>query len=150
MPPGLDGRRRRLTAVTRARRTAAWALTIVTLVSPLAACQSTPAASDTPDEGGVVAFVDDTSEGGDSALLEGTLALDSGCLTVVSTLDGSRVLPVFRQAAVAWDGTTLQVDGGSYVVGDTISLSGGYSPQPVSAAYVPADCEFDQAFHVAT
>lgn len=123
---------------------------MVMLMWSLAACQGAPSASDAPDRGGVVAFVEDTSEGGDSALLEGTLALDSGCLTVVSVLDDSRVLPVFKRAAVTWDGTTLQVSGGSYVVGDTISLAGGYAPEPVSTAYVPADCKSDQAFHVAT
>ncbi|NKY39907.1 hypothetical protein [Cellulomonas septica] len=98
-------------------------------------------------EGGPVAYVTPSSDGGDAALLEGTVSVTDVCLTVVDEL-GQRWLPVFQRPRTTWDGTTLTYDGTSYTDGGHIRLGGG-SGSTDSADYVPDGCEFDLAFSVA-
>ncbi|GCD19425.1 hypothetical protein ACFO3K_00460 [Cellulomonas algicola] len=99
-------------------------------------------------EGGPVAYVTPSSDGGDAALLEGTVSVTDVCLTVVDEL-GQRWLPVFQRPRTTWDGTTLTYDGTSYTDGGHIRLGGGGSGSTDSTDYAPDGCEFDLAFYVA-
>lgn len=99
-------------------------------------------------EGGPVAYVTPRSDGGDAALLEGTVSVTDVCLTVVDEL-GQRWLPVFQRPRTTWDGTTLTYGGTGYTDGSRIRLGGGGSGSTDSADYAPDGCEFDLAFYVA-
>lgn len=85
-----------------------------------------------------------TEPGGDGALLEGTLDLQDGCLVVLPSWEGfdeelPPVVPVLPIAVTSWDGTTLEVNGESSAVGDSISLGGGYR-QVEGDWFVPEGC----------
>lgn len=88
---------------------------------------------------------------GNMASLEGTLAVDEGCLQVEGR-DGSAAVPVLPAALTSWDGDTLTWDGKDYALGDTISLSGGgATAKTLSDAteyYVPDACAGRAAFQV--
>ncbi|GAB2610360.1 hypothetical protein GCM10027067_22230 [Pseudactinotalea suaedae] len=85
-----------------------------------------------------------TESGGDGALLEGTLALQDGCLVVLRSYEGldddlPPVVPVLPIAVTTWDGTTLTINGESAAVGELISVGGGYRPE-TGDWFVPDGC----------
>lgn len=76
-------------------------------------------------------------QGGDWALLEGTVRLVDGCLLVEQDDLGERYLVYFPDDEVAWSRDGLVYAESTYGAGDGIALAGG-----VAADYrpVPADC----------
>lgn len=77
-----------------------------------------------------------TGEGGDGALLEGTVQLDDGCF-VVEANAGERFLVYFPEDEVKWSDEGLGYAGATYGSGDSIAVGGGASS--VSRP-VPSDC----------
>lgn len=71
-----------------------------------------------------VGTYDATGEGGDAALLEGTVRLDGGCF-LVETAVGGRFLVAFPRDEVAWRDGGLRRAGRTYAAGDRIALAGG-------------------------
>lgn len=65
-------------------------------------------------------------EGGDAALLEGTVRLIDGCF-VVEQDPGGRYLPFFPEDEVTWSDAGLRYGGNTYGEGDVIALGGGAS-----------------------
>ncbi|MFW2513226.1 hypothetical protein ACNI3K_05560 [Demequina sp. SO4-13] len=95
-------------------------------------------------EGAPVATWEWNAEGADQALLEGELALEDGCVYVVSS-DGLRTLPVFPVDRVGWDADaeTLTYGGAEFEMGDAIAAGGGWTAPPESAI-IPDGCEPDE------
>lgn len=112
----------------------------------LSAC-STPAGGTGIVEGGPVAYVTPSNDGGDSALLEGTVQMSDSCVVIVDEL-GQTWLPTFQRPRTTWDGTTLTYNGRPYTDGSSISLGGGYNNQPLDADYAPQGCDVDGVFYV--
>lgn len=77
-----------------------------------------------------------TGEGGDGALLEGTVRLEDGCLYVEAST-GERFLAYFPEDEVEWSDRGLRFGGSTYGSGDSIALSGGTSS---ATRPVPPDC----------
>lgn len=77
-----------------------------------------------------------TGEGGDGALLEGTVRLEDGCLFVEAST-GGRFLAYFPEDEVEWRDEGLRYDGTTYGSGDSIVLGGGTSS---ATRPVPSDC----------
>jgi hypothetical protein len=78
-------------------------------------------------------------EGGDGALLEGTVQLVDGCFFVeVST--GERFLVYFPEDEVEWTDEGLGYAGSTYGAGDDIALGGGGSS---ASRPEPSDCRED-------
>jgi hypothetical protein len=75
-------------------------------------------------------------EGGDGALLEGTVRLEDGCLFVEASAD-ERFLAYFPDDEVEWSGRGLRYGGSTYGSGDSIALGGGTSS---ATRPVPSDC----------
>ncbi|WP_210651429.1 hypothetical protein [Nocardioides sp. SYSU D00065] len=67
-----------------------------------------------------------TGEGGDGALLEGTVRLADGCFLVESTTS-ERFLVYFPGNEVGWSDKGLRYAGTTYGAGDSIVLGGGAS-----------------------
>lgn len=94
-------------------------------------------------------------DGGDSALLEGTLMDAGGCL-YVETPEGQSVIPILPAGQVSWDGQVLEIDQRAVEkqtveVGGSISVGGGYRTGGVSDYPVPEDCPDDfEHFQVAS
>jgi hypothetical protein len=93
-----------------------------------------------------VALWGPSTGGGDSALLEGILTVEGGCVYVVDAF-GRRWLPVFNEDRVGWDGETLRTPDGAFVDGDGITVGGGVvvesappSWEPPDEMHVPASC----------
>lgn len=99
-------------------------------------------------EGGPVAYVAASSDGGDDALLEGSLKVSDSCVVIVDEF-GQTLLPIFQRPRTAWDGTTLTYNGKPYTEGSSISLGGGYYDEPRDADYAPQECDIDGVFYVA-
>ncbi|WP_134767805.1 hypothetical protein [Nocardioides sp. 1609] len=78
-------------------------------------------------------------EGGNGALLEGTVRVVDGCLTVVRG-DGEAYLPFFPDDEVRWNGGRLDYLGETFGDGDAIALGGGVSGI-VEGATVPENCD---------
>lgn len=75
-------------------------------------------------------------EGGDGALLEGTVQLVDGCFFVeVST--GERFLVYLPEDEVEWSDERLRYASSTYGAGDSIALGGGVSS---ASRPVPSDC----------
>ena len=127
------------------RAAAASAGAVIALL--LSAC-STPTGGTGIVEGGPVAYLTPSSDGGDSALLEGTLKVSDSCVVIVDPT-GRTLLPIFQRPRTTWDGTTLTYNGRPYTDGSSISLGGGYNDEPVDADYVPEECDVDGVFYVA-
>lgn len=127
---------------------AAVGLTVGTVLAlALAAC-SGPEGGTGIVEGGPVAYVAASSDGGDDALLEGTLKVSDSCVVIVDEF-GQTLLPIFQRPGTAWDGTTLTYNGKPYTDGSSISLGGGYYDEPRDADYAPQGCDIDGVFYVA-
>ena len=99
------------------------------------------------DKGGPVAYVEDVSGSGMDALLDGTLEVRDTCIVVLR--EGHSTLPVFEKPRTAWDGTTLSYEGRSFVDGAPIRLGGG-EVDPSVADYLPAECDYEAVFLVAS
>lgn len=97
-------------------------------------------------EGGPVAYVEERSDEGMDALLEGTVEVSDSCVLVRDEFDQTW-LPVFQRPRTTWDGTTLTYGGNRYTDGSRIRLGGG-GIDAQSADYVPGECTFDEAFLV--
>lgn len=81
-----------------------------------------------------VGTYDATGEGGDAALLEGTVGLDDGCF-LVETASRERFLVAFPRDEVAWRDGGLRYAGTTYAAGDRIALGGGTGAErPVPSA----------------
>ena len=80
-----------------------------------------------------------TGDGGDAALLEGTVRLLDSCFTVEQRGVRDGFLPLFPDDEVAWSGGRLDYDGKTYGEGDAIALGGGESGI-VDGATIPDDC----------
>lgn len=93
-----------------------------------------------------MAYVEERSEEGMDALLEGTVVVSDSCITVRDELDQAW-LPIFQRPRTTWDGTTLTYDGKRYSDGGDIRLGGG-GVDAQSADYAPSDCDYDEAFLV--
>lgn len=84
-------------------------------------------------------------DGGDAALLDGTLVLAGGCFYVMPA-DGKRVLAVFPVDEVETDGNTLTYSDVEYVDGDPISVGGGAlsgGSEVRAEAVMPESCDSD-------
>ncbi|WP_182113426.1 MULTISPECIES: hypothetical protein [unclassified Actinotalea] len=101
----------------------------------LSAC-STPAGGTGTAEGGPVAYVTPSSDGGDSALLEGTVQVSDSCVVIADEF-GQTWLPIFQRPRTTWDGTTLTYNRRPYTDGSSISLGGGFNEEPLDADYAP-------------
>ena len=71
-----------------------------------------------------VATYEAYGDGGDLALLEGSLVVDADCVYVLGP-DGGRLLPVFPSDEVRRTGDTVELRGDELSDGDEVSLSGG-------------------------
>ena len=112
----------------------------------LSAC-STPEGGTGIVEGGPVAYVTPSNDGGDSALLEGTLRVSDASVVIVDDL-GQTWLPIFQRPRTTWDGTTLTYNGAPHTDGGSISLGGGFNDEPLEADYAPQGCDVDGVFYV--
>ena len=110
---------------------------LATVPLSLLCAASASCTADTSDEvSRHVGTYEATGEGGDGALLEGTVQLDDGCFLVEAT-DGERVVVYFPEDEVEWREDGLKYAGSTYRTGDSIALGGGGS----SASWpVPVDC----------
>lgn len=123
-------------------------LTVGTVLAlALAAC-SGPEGGTGIVEGGPVAYVAASSDGGDDALLEGTLKVSDSCVVIVDEF-GQTLLPIFQRPRTERDGTTLTYNGKPYTDGSSISLGEGYYDEPRDADYAPQECDIDGVFYVA-
>lgn len=77
-----------------------------------------------------------TGEGGDGALLEGTVRLEDGCFLVEAST-GERFLTYFPEDEVEWSDEGLRYGGSTYGSGDSIALGGGIASD---SRPVPSDC----------
>jgi hypothetical protein len=75
-------------------------------------------------------------EGGDGALLEGTVRIVEGCFLVQQDT-GGRYLPFFPEGEVRWSNGGLNYNGEDYGDGDAIALGGGASGK---LEPLPANC----------
>lgn len=116
------------------------------VIALLSAC-SAPAGGTGIVEGGPVAYVTPRSDGGDDALLEGTVQVSDSCVVIVDEL-GQTWQPIFQRPRTTWDGTTLTYNGRPYTDGSSISLGGGYNDEPKEADYAPEVCDVDGVFYV--
>lgn len=111
-------------------------------------CSTTPPEADTGSP--AASYVRTSSWGeGDSALLEGTVTLEDGCLTVVDAA-GQAVVPIFP-TDFSWseESGSLSGLGHTFSVGDPVSLGGGYVDAPPSVAeHLPRSCAGTQYFIV--
>jgi hypothetical protein len=83
-----------------------------------------------------VGIYEATGEGGDAALLEGTVQLDDGCFFVEAST-GERFLVYFPEDEVEWSDEGLRYAGSPYGTGDSIALGGGGSSDSLP---VPSEC----------
>lgn len=89
-------------------------------------------------------------EGGNAALLEGTLTHEDDCF-YVDTPEGERFLPVFPSDSVETHGSTLTYAGTGFEPGQGIALGGGETPRTADiaeAADIPSGCAEDVALWV--
>lgn len=84
--------------------------------------------------------------GSDSALLKGTLVLDSGCLYVEAP-DGTDWIPAFPEDEVEWEDGRLLYQGSSYGQGDEIGLGGG-DGNPLDGVTKPESCRDTDVWQV--
>ncbi len=81
-----------------------------------------------------------SADGGDGALLEGTVRVVGGCLTVRQGDAGDAFLPLFPDDEVRWSRGRLDYDGQSYSDGDAIALTGGSSGW-LDEVVIPKSCD---------
>jgi len=97
-----------------------------------------------------VATYEPHGEGGNTALLEGTLTHEDDCF-YVDTTDGERFVPIFPTGSVETSGSTLTYAGADYAPGQGIALGGGESPRTADVAReanMPTGCAQDVALWV--
>jgi hypothetical protein len=119
------------------------ALTTLLLVT-LAACGS---GAEAPED---AATYEPHGEGGNAALLEGTLTHEGDCF-YVDTTEGERFLPIFPSDSVETSGSTLTYADTAFEPGEGIALGGGETPRTADiaeAANVPSGCDQDVALWV--
>ncbi|MHA7277672.1 hypothetical protein ACX80O_14300 [Arthrobacter sp. Hz1] len=130
---------------------------------PVATGSTTPSSKPTPTTtvptpttpvaaGSPLATYTPFGEGGDAALLTGTLVLEDGCLYIEAS-DTTRVLAYFPDTAVSWSDGVLSFFGTDYELGQEISVGGGGSivPGPVenpTSFFAPETCEPDSQWTV--
>lgn len=85
---------------------------------------------------GHVGTYEATGEGGDGALLEGTVRVNDGCFFVEAST-GERFLVYFPDDEVEWSDEGLRYGASTFETGDSIALGGGVSS---ASRPVPSDC----------
>ncbi|WP_154795878.1 hypothetical protein [Occultella kanbiaonis] len=145
-----------MVTVIRSGTTALLACALAVAVSACAGGSGEPSDADRPDA--LATWAAEDAEGGDEALLVGTLVLDGGCLVVRTEVpleaDPSQpmeVTPVFPWPEVQWDGQTLRLQGMSVMVGEQIELGGGLGSGPLredNRVEIPETCPAEQFFYV--
>lgn len=104
------------------------------------------AAAGLPDSGPLAMYP--RPDAGMDALLEGTLRVVDGCVTVESA-DAASVVPVFPVGDATWSDDTLTRRGETYRSGDAIALGGGFSAgTTMEGAYIPEGCASLELFTV--
>lgn len=114
----------------------------------VASCAADADVGDLDADGSPVARYDWVpADGGDSALMEGTLELIDGCVYIVGSGDaeGLTTVPVFPRALTSWDTAeqVLTYAGRDYALGDAVSAGGGWGP-PTEDMTIPDACEPDE------
>ncbi|TDE88347.1 hypothetical protein EXU48_23525 [Occultella glacieicola] len=142
--------------MVRTSATAALACALTLAVGACSAGPAEPSEDDRPDA--LATWSAQDAEGGDGAVLVGTLELAGGCLVVRTEVpleaDPSQpmeVTPVFPWPEVEWDGQTLRVQGMSVTVGERIELGGGLGSVPLredERVEIPENCPAEQFFYV--
>lgn len=115
----------------------------------LGGCSSSTAPPEPDTESPAASYVRTSEWGeGDSALLDGTMTLDNGCLTVVDEA-GLATVPIFP-TDFSWNDESSSLSGFGHTlsVGDSISLGGGYVQTPSVAEHLPTSCAGSQYFIV--
>jgi len=137
---------RTITWSTRASWVALAAATIA-----FAGCSSSSTPPEADPESPAASYMRTSRWGeGDTALLEGIVALENGCFTLVDDA-GQVIVPVFP-TDFTWDDEAGELSGfgHTFSAGDSVSLGGGYHQMPPSssAEHIPSGCEGDQYFMV--
>lgn len=112
----------------------------IAVVAALGACASAPP----PEPPADVAYHDSATGPRDeqpAAELAGILVRDDGC-TYVDQGDGNRVVPVFPDLGIRWEGRSLVVGRHTYPLGDEVSFGGGGT---LDVGTVPSACDSDAA-----
>ena len=105
----------------------------------MSGCTGAPEPAPAPGEEPVASYVP-AGEGGDSALLTGTLHVADNCLTVTDELHQTWV-PVFPRNETTWTAGTLNYANSSYTPGETIELRGGATEvDPDPDLFIPDSC----------
>lgn len=90
-----------------------------------------------------------SSDGGDMALLTGTLSFAEDCLFVVND-EGASVVPVFPRGTATWNGevlaVTTSIDNVSGRIADTVELAGGYRDEWPGSSPIPAGCSAEALY----
>src|SRR5699024_12758310 len=117
---------RTITWSTRASWVALAAATIA-----FAGCSSSSTPPEADPESPAASYMRTSRWGeGDTALLEGIVALENGCFTVVDDA-GQVIVPVFP-TDFTWDDEAGELSGfgHTFSAGDSVSLGGGYHQMP--------------------
>lgn len=128
-------------------------LAIITIATMLFACGEQQSSEPNGQGGEVsagdaVAQYERAGEGGDDALLEGTLRHVNGCLIVES--DGGRiVIPAFPYNEVTWNGVTFSWEDASFEVGEHVRFAGGYTSSAPSFVTIPHSCDASGDYFIA-
>lgn len=126
----------------------AWFTVIVAAIALGGCSESTPPDADTESPAASYVRTSDWGEG-DAALLEGTVALENGCFTVVDDA-GQVIVPIFP-TDFRWnvESRSLSGFGHTFSEGDSVSLGGGFTGSPPSVAeHVPSSCDGSEFFIV--
>lgn len=108
----------------------------LTMVAVLAACSDEPPPeppADVAHHGSDIGPRDEQP----AAELTGILVRDAGC-TYVDQGDGARVVPVFPDLGIRWEGQSLVVGRHTYPLGDEVSFGGGGT---LALGTVPSACD---------
>lgn len=123
---------------------------MATVAIALAGCSSSVPAPAPDTESPAASYVRTSPCGeGDSALLEGTVVLENGCLTDVDDA-GQAVVPVFP-TDFTWDDESGELSGFGHTLsaGDSVTFGGGYhDTAPAPAEHVPDGCRGNRYFLV--
>ena len=101
-----------------------------------------------------------TGEGGDSALLTGTLELRDGCVVVAAEVADPEVadpvvadpvVPVLPDTA-RWDAVeqVVAIEGREFAIGSVVAWGGGFTTGPPAVARRPAACPQDAEYFLAS
>lgn len=94
-------------------------------------------------EVGIVTYDDGSADGGEDALLEGTVVIDNGCLVIESTMadDDSHTIPAVPEQHLSIDEGRISLYGVEIEEGDTLAFGGGSTIGNPGHLMVPPECE---------